>query len=136
MSLNRGRVAAVPGKTLLRFGSLALATLQAAGMNGTQDGTCRVEGAEYLAEKASADQICQKFKQSMFNALNDGVDRDTISVNLSIEKGGTITALLISANAGKTRTFFEVAIDVMDRALNLSDIDRLAKAAADVVNQQ
>lgn len=126
----------VQDKTKLRFRTAAFATLQAAAMNVTQDETCRVEGAEYLAEQASADQICRKFKQSMFNALDDEVDRDTISVTLRIEKGGSITAMLTADGSGKIRTYLEVAIDVMDRGLKLSDLDRLAKAAAEALNPE
>ncbi|NBB26299.1 hypothetical protein GVM20_14295 [Porphyrobacter sp. SLTP] len=105
-------------------------------MNGAQDETCFVKGAEYLAEQASADQICRKFKQSLFNALDDAVDQHTFTVSLSIEESGTITAVLISKDHGKTEDYFEVAVDVMDRALNLSDLDRLARAAADMMNKQ
>lgn len=124
----------VPDRILLRFGTFALATLQAAGMNGTQDETCRVKGAEYLAEQASADQICRKFKQSLFSDLDDKIDRNAISVTLRIEKIGTITAMLTSETSGKIRAYPEVAVNVMDRGLKLSDLDRLAKAAADALN--
>lgn len=126
----------VQNKTKLRFQTVALATLQAAVMNGAQDETCFVKGAEYLAEQASADQICRKFKQSLFNALDDAVDQHTFTMSLSIEESGTITAVLISKGHGKTEDYFEVAVDVMDRALNLSDLDRLARAAADMMNKQ
>ena len=126
----------VQNKTRLRFRTVALATLQAAVMNGAQDETCFVKGAEYLAEQASADQICREFKQSLFNALDDAVDQHTFTVSLSIEESGTITAVLISKDHGKTEDYLEVAVDVMDRALNLSDSDRLARAAADMMNKQ
>jgi transcriptional antiterminator Rof (Rho-off) len=129
-------VVRVQNKTKLRFRTIALATLQAAVMNGAQDETCFVEGAEYLAELASADQICRKFKQSLFKALDDAVDQHTFTVTLSIKEGGTITAVLISKESEKTERYLEVAVDVMDRALNLSDLDRLAKAAADIMSKQ
>ncbi len=126
----------VQNKNKRHFRTVALATLQAAVMNGAQDETCFVEGAEYLAEQASADQICRKFKQSLFNALDASVDQHTLTVTLSIKEIGTITAVLISEEHGKTESYLEVAVDVMDRALNLSDLDRLARAAADIMNKQ
>jgi hypothetical protein len=129
-------VVPIQNKTKMRFRTVAFAALHAAVMNGAQDKTCFVKGAEYLAEQASADQICRKFKQSLFNALNDAVDQHAFTVTLSIKESGTITAVLISEEHGKSEGYLEVAVDVMDRGLNLSDLDRLARAAADIMNKQ
>ncbi|WP_337660948.1 hypothetical protein [Erythrobacter sp. Alg231-14] len=100
--------------------------------------TCRVDGAQFLGVSATDAEICELFRTKLGEALGDQDRTDGLSMTLTVEKSGTINADIAKLDEGNTNieaksAYPTVSVDVMDRPLNLSDVERLAQAAANVM---
>lgn len=104
-------------------------------MTAADTETCRVKGAEYLPGDGDADAVCQRFTKRLRTGLDPENGADGLIVALTISRGGTISATMTMTGDGEPRSLPEVAVDVMDRPLNYSDLDRLADTAASVLNR-
>ena len=93
--------------------------------------SCSVQGAQVLGAEES--EICSRFQQRLSAALDDRMVAEGLSVSLNAQKSGTIEAVIVTSSTNGTKTYPGVSVDVMDRSLNLSDVDMLARAAADVM---
>lgn len=82
---------------------------------------CQVEGAKYLNGDLNDSQLCARFIDGMGKA-GEGVK----NMHITISQRGGISARWTTID-GEAR---DIGVDVMDRALRLSDFDQLATAAS------
>lgn len=97
-------------------------------MSNTEQELCKVDGAKYLQAEASEQDLCARFGARLAEQVGEA-RLAGLEISLEIKKSGDIEAQL----AGNEKTYPSVAVNVMDRALNLSDLDRLADAVAQVI---
>ena len=93
--------------------------------------TCTIVGAEHLGVDGSDDRMCEDFRTRLTTTLNDAgmPDRaDDLALDIEVQKGRAVIARVARADATGESEFPVVAIDVMDRPLRVSDLDRLADA--------
>ncbi len=130
------------GKTKLSFVvPLIAATLQAGCMTSQSDSrndlTCRVDGAQHLSDSAGEVDLCARFQERFYQVMGDaGVEigeDEQLSFALVVQKSGTIDAVVSKSREGVQTPYPTVSVDVMDRGLNMSDIDRVAEAAGQMV---
>ena len=112
---------------------LLTATTGTACMTSQETRSCTIEGADILASDVSADELCQGFEQRLHAAIAGHMDPSGLAISLTIEKSGTIQAIVVRDAAGGAETLADVAVDVMDRSLNRNDLNRLADTAAQVI---
>lgn len=136
MALQKLIVLRTPGKLAFSGVSLVLASLQAACMTSSTDPICSAEGVQYVPGASDGDAVCARFLARMHSRLDGEPDRAGLAVALTIGKNGTISAAITEPNSQRTQPFPEVAVDVMDRPLNYSDLDQLADATAAMLNEQ
>ena len=118
-----------PSALLVAAAMLALTTQVACVAKGAEP-ACTVEGAEYAPGGLTQEQICRDFSARLAPALADrSHDGKAAGVTFAIRfaKQGSISATASGSGADNVPP---VAIDVMDRALNTSDLERLADAMA------
>lgn len=92
--------------------------------------SCSVEGAKHFSATASESEICDAFQRDFHAALGESGDESIYSIALSVSSDGTIAAQISENGAASSRTFPQVAVDVMDRKLDYRDLTQLAEAAA------
>ena len=102
-------------------------------MTSETTASCSVEGARYFPVGGDEDAICARFRREFYAALSEQANEETYSFALHVTKDGTVSARISGGVGSVTRTYPEVSVDVMDRALNYSDISQLAGAAAQLV---
>jgi hypothetical protein len=125
------------GKTTLSvFISLFAGLLQTGCMTSQSDEPCRVEGARHLSVSATDAEICNRFQGRFFASLDGATGRDQMSFAITIAKSGTIDAVVTQTLDGVQTAYPSVSVDVMDRGLNLSDVERLAGAAAQMMTNE
>ena len=98
--------------------------------------TCTVEGAQYLSVSATEVEICDLFQSKLSEALGSGGPGGDVAVSLEIEKSGTINASVTKTAESTPTNYPTVSVDVMDRPLNLSDVEQLAMSAARVIQTE
>ena len=81
---------------------------------------CRVEGAKYLTSDLNEAQLCDRFVTMMGDN-----GQEVQQLHIVIRPVGSISVQW-SLRSGDKR---DIGLDVMDRGLKLSDLDRLAKDA-------
>lgn len=92
---------------------------------------CTIRGAEYLAGSGSKTQMCDDFRARIAAVLNEAGMQgraDDIAMAIEVQKGRSLTARVSQTGVDTGTDFPVVAIDVMDRPLRSSDLDRLADA--------
>lgn len=102
-------------------------------MTSQNEPNCRASGIQHLGVSLTEAELCAKFQDRFYQVLNEAEgeigEDEQLSFALNVQKNGTIDAV-VSKEAGGVQTAFPtVSVDVMDRGLNLSDIERLAGAA-------
>ena len=135
-----GRKAFAPimtGKLLLSVPiSIFAVSLQAAGMIDAAELNCRVEGVQFLVSQASPDEVCDLFHRRLSGELPHRNDLESLSISLEISKSGSIDAYVRDASGAFVTPYPSVSVDVMDRALGLGDVERLAVAVAEAMTAQ
>ena len=116
--------------------SFLAASLQSACMTSPQDQTCQVQGSQYLEANITDEQVCELFQRYLSSALGDVNNGKNLSVSLEILKSGTIDAYVTNDSGASVTPHGSVSIDVMDRALELGDVERLAQAVAQAITTQ
>jgi hypothetical protein len=102
--------------------------------------SCTVSGEKLLAPAMTGEAICAEFKRQIdavlpqgtevFGDVPTGKDPSWIKVAVRFVQPGTASAKLTQSSAGGVVKHPEIAIDVMDRSLNQSDVKRLATETA------
>ncbi|WP_150122803.1 hypothetical protein [Porphyrobacter sp. LM 6] len=121
------RVQAVPAL-------VAAAVLQPACATSSIPPACQVSGELSALPGMDTQAICDLFTQDLNAALGEDAATRNIAVALTLHQRGTIEAQLSARQNGRDVTYPSIAVDVSDRALQSDDITRLAKAAAQVLN--
>ena len=116
--------------------SFLAASLQSACMTSPPDQTCQVQGSQYLEANITDEQVCELFQGHLSSALGDVNNGKNLSVSLEILKSGTIDAYVTDDSGASVTPHGSVSIDVMDRALELGDVERLAQAVAQTITTQ
>ncbi len=104
-------------------------------------GCVAIDGAEpqcrasegFRAAGLSAGEACDRFMASLSATLGEAGRADIAAdhaFDLSVSGKGTITATVSFRDTRRASHFPPVAVDAMDRALERSDIERLAQAVA------
>lgn len=136
MVQTKGLAMHVSRQLIVALALLASSTLQAACMNFPPTVTCRADGANYLSSDANSQEVCERFQQQLFTSLAGDFSSEELSVDLTIEKTGTISVVITREAQDAVETLVDAAIDVMDRPLNFGDLDRLAGDAAKILNER
>lgn len=99
-------------------------------MTSTANAACQVEGAKNLASVGGEREICEVFSRRLAEVLDDHGDVADLSISLSVTAGGTIDAVVIDAGVVDAGADGRIAmsVDVMDRALQRTDVETLAEA--------
>lgn len=120
--------------------SLAALFLHSGCMATPVPSSCTIEGEKFLAPDADADALCSRFEQHLQAALAEaapGRTADEFSVHVTIGERGSLTADVQGTGAqGASREYPSVTLDVMDRSLEINDLDRLADAVVRIVTSQ
>jgi len=115
---------------------LLAATLQSGCMTSNPGESCTVEGAQFLSESATETQICNLFEAKLSEAMEDEGAGSNLAMSIEIEKTGTINASIAKMTGSDPATYPTISVDVMDRPLNLSDVERLAVSAAEAIQSE
>ena len=118
------------GKSFGLIAGLFLGALQTACMTDTTTQTCQVIGLKYLAGAQSEEDVCERFQTAFYTDLGDARETANWSITLSVEKRGSISALVKDASDEPSSQIADISLDVMDRSLAIKDVDRLAKDTA------
>jgi len=94
--------------------------------------SCSVEGAQYLIVSADENDICTRFQSRLVEHLGEDVTGQ-LQIALTIVKSGTIDAEVASGSNEALVVFPITSVDVMDRSLDMSDVERLADAVAETI---
>ncbi len=119
---------------------LLAATLQTGCMTSSPGEFCRAEGVQFLSVTAEEGDVCALFQSKFAEALAkdgdsaDGADGWIIAID--IEKSGTINADVARMTSSGAKSYPTVSVDVMDRPLNLTDVEQLALSAARVIRTE
>ncbi len=116
--------------------SILAASLQSACMTSAPDQTCQVQGSQYLEANITDKQVCELFQGHLSSALGDVNNGKKLSISLKILKSGTIDAYVTNDSGASVTPHGSVSIDVMDRALEIGDVERLAQAVAQAMTMQ
>lgn len=113
---------------------IAMAITQADLMTEPSVDVCNVAGLSFLAKAATEEEVCTRFERALFAAKDPENGGEGLSVSISIDQAGSIDALVTITSPDRADRTLEAAIDVMDRGLRSSDIDRLAQVIAELWN--
>ena len=101
---------------------------------------CAVDSTKMIKPNMDSEAVCALFKTKIDDvlkrktvAIEDGpnaLPADWIKVEVRFSMPGTTSATVVQSADGKETTHPEIAVDVMDKALEPSDIGTLASAVA------
>lgn len=109
---------------------LCASLLLAACMHEQPVASCTVEGEKHLPDVGSSQEICERFRARLSQSVEPASLVNDLSLRITATPEGSITA---DARSGDGLAL-ELAVDVMDRNLNASDLDRLADDLAIALN--
>ncbi len=136
----------MPGRAIshLRSAAAPLAAVAALGAcasaeAGTIAFSCHVDGAKAIAPDT---QICSAFLRKiggvsphLYEQINSfsATSGDAIDIDIRVMKFGSIVARVKQRKNGMVQDIPETSVDVMDRPMNLGDIDILAAEVARIL---
>ena len=99
---------------------------------------CSVVGAEFVAGAPSEADICRSFNDSLSRALTErgsAIEAAKIAVSIAIDKRGSSSAKVAMSRTEQSAPveFPELTVDVMDRSMQMGDIETLADAVAKMI---
>ena len=106
---------------------------------------CSVDSTKMLTPKMSRDEVCSLFKAKIDEALNQktlvsddvsgALAADWIKLEVRFSMPGTATATLIQSTGGQETAHPEIAVDVMDKAMEPNDVGMLASAVGKYLSE-
>ncbi len=103
---------------------------------------CSVSGAKYVSSSSSSSaaatdaEICARFVKTLNAAMAEGGNADMIgemAIAIEVTQRGSAIARLQTPGADD---YPDIAVDVMDRALDQDDLDRLARDVAQMLTSR
>jgi hypothetical protein len=91
--------------------------------------TCKVTGSLATLPGMDAAAICDRFERNLAAGLGDGALPQDLAIAITLHPRGAIDARL--SRGGET--YPVISVDTLDRALQPDDLDRLARAAVQVL---
>ena len=101
---------------------------------------CSVDGVKLLNPVMNDEGVCAVFKTKIdsaltrptvtVNSVSEAAPADWIKIDVRFSKPGTASAMVVQRTSGKETAHPEIAVDVMDKAIEPSDVDTLASAVA------
>lgn len=89
---------------------------------------CRVENAEKIKIAMAPSQMCQCFQDQLSQTLGSQGDLSEIHVVLKMDSAHYVEATITKASDGDSVVLPPMAVEVLDRPLNLTDIRSLANS--------
>jgi hypothetical protein len=106
---------------------------------------CSVDSTKMLTPKMSSDEVCSLFKAKIDEALNQktvvsndvpgALPANWIKVDVRFSMPGTATATVIQSTGGQETAHPEIAVDVMDKAMEPNDVGMLASAVGKYLSE-
>ncbi len=128
----------MPKKTQLALVAVLATLLQSACVASASSPSCSFTGEKYLPSAMSADDVCAAFEKRFGKALSGkgkAASSQEFVLTVSLNARGSIEVQAVKQGADPAEKLPNVAVDVMDRAVESKDFERLADALAEVLTQ-
>lgn len=114
---------------------IAAIFLQAGCAASPMSDKCAITGSKGAIPGMDHAQICDRFTSDLAGMLAPEGLPDSLRITLTLHQRGAIDAVITDMRDGAAVTYPRLSVDAIDRALRPSDVTRLAKAAADLLNK-
>jgi hypothetical protein len=107
---------------------------------------CDVDGAETVTPAMLPSQVCAMFKEHIdialarrtvgVKSLSDASGGEWVKVSVRITKRGSATALVSQKEGSREKSYPEIRVDVMDKALGEDELKMLAKEVGKILSDK
>ena len=103
---------------------------QAASASCGAVGSCIVVGSLEALPGVDAATACARFERKFVPLIRESGVTGDVSIELAFHEAGAIDAVIRLTKSGSTTRYPTISVNTFDRAIRLSDLDLLARAAA------